>query len=246
MDDYKTGHRERLRARAEDQGLDNMRSHEILELLLCYAVPRVDMNETARILIRRFGSLENVLNASEEDILSVPGAGKSVVEWLGVTRELVSAYAAMDPSDQMKIFRHKDAIQYTLSFANEIKPPQCVMIFTDFNKRILMKSLLCDSLSWAAPEYTRRIITEAIALQAKHAILAIFSGPAVIEFDAHDFENLVNLTRSLSAIDVELLDCIIASESEITSMNAKGLLDIIRNESKNKSLHEEYAAVDIL
>lgn len=241
MEDYKTGHRERLRTRAEDNGIDNMRSHEILELILCYAVPRVDMNETARILIRRFGSLKGVLCATEEELLSVDNVGKSVVEWLGITRELISAYAAMEPADQKQIFRQKDAIEYVLSFSEIIRPPRCAVIYTDFSKRILMKSMICDSLAWAEPEYIRHIITEAISLQAKNAILVLFTGPAAVEFDENDIRNLLNLARSLRAINVELLDCIIRSESDVISMNTQGAMDIIRKESRNIALHEDYS-----
>ena len=242
MEDYKTGHRERLRARAEDPGIDSMRSHEILDLILCYAVPRVNMNETARILIRRFGSLHNVLNASEEELMSVKGVGKSVVEWLGITRELVSAYSAIDPADQKRILRHRDAVQYALSFKGDVHPPQCAVVFMDFNKRILMKSFLCDSLSWAEPEYMRRIITEAISLQAKYAILTIFTGTLPMEFESYELGNLLKLSRSLRAIEVELLDCILISETDVVSMNANGVMDVIRGESKNTALHEDYAS----
>jgi len=240
MEDYKTGHRERLRARAIDPGIDNLRSHEILELILCYAVPRVDMNETARQLILRFGSLQNVLNASEEELTSVSGVGKSVVEWLGMTRELISAYAAIDPADQKQIFRYKDAVHYARSMKDRIQPPVCMVVFTDFNRRIIMKSVLCNSLAWSEPEYMRRIITEAIALQAKHVILSIFSGIVPMEFDERDVESLLNLSRSLSAIKVDFLDCILVSEAETISLNAKGIMDIIRQESKNTRLHEDY------
>ena len=242
MEDYKTGHRERLRSRAENQGIDSLRPHEILELILCYAVPRVDMNETARILILRFGSLKGVLNASEEELLSVPGVGKAVVEWLGLTRELVDAYAASDSSHHKQIFRHREAIKYVLSFSRDMLPPCCTVIYTDFNKRVIMKSILCDSLSWYEPEYMRRIITESIALQAKHIILVLFSGNIPFEFEECDAKNLLNLARSLNAINVELLDFITCSESDIVSLNAKGAMDIILSESKNASLHEYYVS----
>lgn len=240
MDDYKTGHRERLRARAEDTGMDAMRSHEILELILCYAVPRVDMNETARILIKRFGSLKNVFSASAEELMEVPGVGKSVVDWLSITGELVNAYCAIDPADQQKVMKYKDAIEYAVSLHRDIDPPKSVLVFTDFNKRILMKSVICDSLSWAHSDYIRRIINEALSLQAKHAFLILYSGTTEFEIEEGDIKDLLNLSRSLQAIDVELIDCILYSESDIKSLNACGIMNTIKEESRNKVLFEEY------
>ena len=63
MDEH-AGHRSRLRKRLQTEGLDGFSSHETLELLLTYAIPRVNTNETAHRLIKRFGSFSAVLMAS--------------------------------------------------------------------------------------------------------------------------------------------------------------------------------------
>ena len=47
---YWLGHRERLRLRAEADGLEALRPHELLELVLFYAVPRVDTADVARAI----------------------------------------------------------------------------------------------------------------------------------------------------------------------------------------------------
>ena len=49
------GHRERLRRRALLEGAEALRPHELLELLLFYAVPRRDVNDLAHALDARFG-----------------------------------------------------------------------------------------------------------------------------------------------------------------------------------------------
>ena len=52
------GHRARLRARFEETGLAGFQPHEILEMLLFYAIPRRDTNELAHRLMDTFGSLQ--------------------------------------------------------------------------------------------------------------------------------------------------------------------------------------------
>ena len=69
------GHRERLRRRFGQEGLNGFAPHEALELLLTYALPRVDTNGLAHALIRRFGSLGAVLEASQADLTQVEGIG---------------------------------------------------------------------------------------------------------------------------------------------------------------------------
>ena len=51
------GHRNRLRERYDRSGMDDYAYHEILELLLTYAIPRGDVNGQAHALIDRFGSV---------------------------------------------------------------------------------------------------------------------------------------------------------------------------------------------
>ena len=52
------GHRARKKEQFRQHGLDGFADHEVLELLLYYAIPRRDTNETAHRLLQKFGSLQ--------------------------------------------------------------------------------------------------------------------------------------------------------------------------------------------
>lgn len=69
------GHRERKRRQFREHGIDAFADHEVLELLLYYAIPRRDVNPIAHALIERFGNLEAVLAAPLEELELVPGMG---------------------------------------------------------------------------------------------------------------------------------------------------------------------------
>lgn len=58
------GHRERMKSRFVEAGLDGFNDHNALEMLLFYAVPRKDTNELAHRLLKHFGSLAAVFEAS--------------------------------------------------------------------------------------------------------------------------------------------------------------------------------------
>ena len=47
--DVHAGHRERLKKRAQEVGLTALPPHEVIELLLFYAVPRQDVNEGEKL-----------------------------------------------------------------------------------------------------------------------------------------------------------------------------------------------------
>ena len=52
-----SGHRDRLRAKYLNNGADSLEPHEILEMLLFYAVPYRNTNDIAKRLLDDFGSL---------------------------------------------------------------------------------------------------------------------------------------------------------------------------------------------
>jgi DNA repair protein RadC len=70
------GHRDRLRDRFE-LGPDALPDYELLELMLFRMMPRRDTKPIAKALIRRFGSLAEVLAANPERLIEVDGVGRS-------------------------------------------------------------------------------------------------------------------------------------------------------------------------
>ena len=76
------GHRARKKEQFRRHGLDGFADHEVLELLLYYAIPRRDTNETAHRLLQKFGSLQNVFSAEAEELARVEGVGESAALFL--------------------------------------------------------------------------------------------------------------------------------------------------------------------
>lgn len=75
-------HRKRLRERYEREGADSLEVHELLELFLFDAIPRVNTNPIAHRLLDRFGDLDGVLNAPYEQLIQVKGIGDSAARYI--------------------------------------------------------------------------------------------------------------------------------------------------------------------
>ena len=67
------GHRSRLRERFLKSNGKDMADYELIELLLTYVIPRRDVKPIAKELIRKFGSLGDVVNADISRITEVNG-----------------------------------------------------------------------------------------------------------------------------------------------------------------------------
>jgi DNA repair protein RadC len=86
------GHRSRLRDRFRKAGLAGFHDYEVLELLLTFAIPRRDVKPYARALIKRFGDLRGVFDASLEDLQTVQGIGPSAATIIKFLKEAASLY----------------------------------------------------------------------------------------------------------------------------------------------------------
>jgi DNA repair protein RadC len=87
-------HRKRLRERFQKNGSEGMLDYEILELLLTYAIPRKDVKPVAKELIRHFGGLSGVLDASQEELETVLQIGPISSTLIRLVKEICGAYLA--------------------------------------------------------------------------------------------------------------------------------------------------------
>ncbi len=142
------GHRSRLRDRFMKEGLSGFSEHEILELLLTYAIPQRDVNPLAHALITRFGSLSGVLDAGEHELMQVDGIGKNAASLLCLMPELLGAYQKSNPKGEETLPYPMLEVQQCRFCEACVKlcPTQALKIFSDENeqKHLLFHPALCQ------------------------------------------------------------------------------------------------------
>src|SRR3989339_238395 len=69
------GHRRRLREKFLSSGLSGFHDYEVIELLLTLATPRRDCKDAAKAALRRFKTLQGVLEASPGELCEIEGIG---------------------------------------------------------------------------------------------------------------------------------------------------------------------------
>ncbi|HXU08991.1 MAG TPA: UPF0758 domain-containing protein, partial [Blastocatellia bacterium] len=87
-------HRKRLRERFLKAGAEGLHDYELLELLLTYAIPRLDVKPAAKALMKRFANLNGVLDATQEELEEIKGLGPSSAILIRLIKELFAAYLA--------------------------------------------------------------------------------------------------------------------------------------------------------
>ncbi len=165
-------HRKRLRQRFLDEGLENFKNHNILELLLFYSVPRKDTNDLAHELIEKFGSLSAVFDADYDSLLGCKGVSENTAVLLKLIPKLARAYL-MDKDTGYACFGDYDKlgnflVNYFVGETNE------KLIALYFNNRMEMMDICVISTgSVIASDISVRKIAEAgFAKRAACFILA--------------------------------------------------------------------------
>lgn len=106
------GHRERMKSRFVEAGLDGFNDHNALEMLLFYAVPRKDTNELAHRLLKNFGSLAAVFEASHAELMHVDGIGENAATLIKFIPEISRRYLLTKSLPNKVIRRNEDAGEY--------------------------------------------------------------------------------------------------------------------------------------
>ncbi len=87
------GHRKRLFNLACKAGLDALSEVQVMELVLCYIMPRGDVNPLAHRLLDRFGSVIEVIDARPEELKEVSGIGEDSAKKLHMLSEVFLYYS---------------------------------------------------------------------------------------------------------------------------------------------------------
>ncbi len=86
------GHRERLRKRFIENGLDGFEEHQALELFLFYAIPRKDTNPLAHRLLERYRSISGVCDAPIDELQRDFGISENAAALLKLLPEMSRLY----------------------------------------------------------------------------------------------------------------------------------------------------------
>lgn len=146
------GHRERLKARYLEHGLDNFNDINVLELLLFYAIPRADTNLIAHELLNRFGSLSGVLEASIQELQNVSGIGENSALLLSLIPQVSRRYMIDKTKPQKKINSASAAGKYFMPIFMYERDEVLYMLCLDSQKCVIC----CQLISRGVVNWSRR------------------------------------------------------------------------------------------
>jgi DNA repair protein RadC len=218
------GHRQRLRRHFIENGLDDFDDHNVLELLLCFAIARQDVNPVAHRLLDHFGSLEKVFEATHEELVAVPGIGENAAALIRLCPALGRRHAIDKTSAESIINSTETAGSYLVPrFMHEQEEVVYVVCLDAKNKVICCKEMFRGTPN-SAEIRIRKIMELVITKKATGIILAHNHTSGIAIPSIEDEESTRRIKTALAHLGVSLIDHIVVAGDDYVSMAESNLL----------------------
>lgn len=218
------GHRDRLRQKFAEHGLDPFADHEILELLLFYPIARRNTNAIAHQLLEQFDSLEGVFSASEESLCQVAGVGEQAALFLHLMGELQRRLRLREGKEPVILNSTQSVGNYFLQRFDCEQVEVLYLACLDAKGKLLKCCRLSEGTSAAAEVNVRRVVEYALRFNATAVILAHNHPSGVALPSREDIVATAQIESALGAIGVTLVDHIIVADGDFVSMAENGTL----------------------
>ena len=232
-DNVHENHRQRLR----DKFLANPNSlnkHEVLELLLFYAIPRKNVNPLAHMLLDKFGSLNSVLSASADELKSLDGMGDGTAAYITTLGKILDLVTQEEFADGLKFFNFENVKRYLIKFfANYDKEVFYAFFLSKTDKVIAKVSYTSDKvneINFLLSEFSR-----SFANVKPYAVVVAHNHPSGNPEPSKKDDNATEKMYLMFALSgVKLYDHIIVADNKIYSYNSDGRLEQIARSVNSK------------
>ena len=212
------GHRQRLMDRFRDNGLDEFHAIQALELILFFSIPRRSTNELAHHLLDRFGSFSRVLEASQEELMEVPGVGRNTATLLHLVREAGRFYQVDRAKRDRLLPTIDDCARYLEPYFFGKQQEMVYLLCLDAGCNAIACREVGEGELNAAAVSPRRVVEVALAEKAASVVLAHNHPGGVAIPSPEDVAVTRRLYAALSAVDVVLMDHLVMVDGDYVSM----------------------------
>lgn len=218
------GHRARLRQRFLDAGLSGFAPHEALELLLTFVIPRKDVKPIAKELIRQFGSFGCVLEAAQEDLMSVSGVGQQAATLIALLLPLMRQYQLGLADGGQKALSQDELIALCRAQLVGQTVEKFLVVSLDARGRLIRYNIISSGDEGETAVYPRLIAAELLRAGASACVIAHNHPSGLAEPSRADGEMTRALKQILEPLSIRMADHVIIAGNQAFSFTRAGTL----------------------
>ncbi len=221
---HNQGHRERLRKKFLNAGIEGLHDYEAIELLLTFAVPRKDVKPIAKQLLKKFKNISGLLDASHEELRSVAGIAESSTVIISLVKELCGEYLA-DKMKECDVLSSPEAVRdFARMKMAGMRDEAFMVIYLNTKNHVNNYEMICEGTVDHAVIYPRKIVKKALAYDASGLILIHNHPSGMCEPSKEDISLTEMIKDTVKTLNIRLLDHIIVGKSGYFSFVEKDIL----------------------
>ncbi len=208
------GHRQRLKNRFLGTGFESFETHNILEMLLFYSVPRKDTNDLGHELLNRFGSLKGVFDAPVEELIKVKGITENSAVLIKMIPAIAREYL-VDKHSEDRIYdtAEKVASYFLDKYFGETKEIVYAMLLSS-NFELISVIPVSSGTVTTVQVHPRQIADLVVMHNASMVILAHNHPNGNVCPSMDDIETTTSLLNAFIPIDITLLEHFVIAGDE--------------------------------
>jgi len=187
------GHRQRLRQRFINSGLDGFHDYEVIELLLTLATPRKDCKQAAKAALAAFKTLPAVLEAPIEELCEIKGVGPKNAMGIRLVKAVAERYFKKKLIHKDVINNSKQLFDYLYHSLRDKTREYFKIIFLDAKNRVVATENHSRGTLTGSSVYPRKVIHAAL----RHAAAALIFAHNHPSGDINPSPEDVAITRQL-------------------------------------------------
>ncbi len=218
-----SGHRERIRRRFIENGLDGFEEHQALELYLFYAIPRKDTNPLAHRLLERYLNISGVCDAPIDELQRDFGLSESAATLIKLLPEMSRLYTESKKSDNNLIDPETVGEVMARKFIGRTSEAVALLL-GNAKGRILYLDIVAKGSVNSSDLPLRKIVDLAIRHNARTAYVAHNHPSGSLLPSRADIDVTKLLDSTLASVGVHLLDHFIVADNEYVSLREYDLI----------------------
>jgi DNA repair protein RadC len=214
----------RPRDRLLERGPDALADHELLEMLLGFAVKPDATGPLAKALMSRFGSFAGVLASPQQALLETRGLGPQGVAALKLVQAAALRLARAEVIDQPVLNNWDRLLDYLTAVLTREKVEQFRILFLDSKNRLIADEAQARGTVNHTPVYPREVVRRCLELHAT-ALILVHNHPSGDPTPSRaDIGMTAEIKAAAAVLGVVLHDHIVLGNGRFTSFRREGLL----------------------
>ncbi len=227
------GHRKRLREKFFASGLSGFHDYEVIELLLSLSTPRKDCKDTAKLALKKFKTLQGVIEASSEELCGIKGIGTVNLFGIKLIKSVAERYLEKKLVEKYTINNSKTLFDYLYHTLGDKKKEYFQVIFLDVKNRVIETQTLFSGTLTSSAVYPREVVLSALRFHAAGLIFAHNHPSGDTNPSVEDISLTRHLLFACRVMGITVHEHLIIGESAYYSFADNGYIDKMKSEFDN-------------